>query len=119
MARYLGDYTKDDTRTVYIYCLVDPRTSKIRYVGQTVNPKTRLSGHWAIACGSAIMRVWIRELKSINVKPMLVVLEETTGFYAFKMEHKWIEAFRNAGAPLLNQTYRKPDYRAITDERGY
>ena len=68
---------------IYIYALVDPRDDQVRYVGQTRQPKTRLIGH-SNPCsnkGDGPKQVWIRELLSHNLKPVMKILEtlETLG----------------------------------------
>jgi group I intron endonuclease len=65
----------------YIYCLKDPRTNEIRYVGQTINePRKRLSQHihQEKRTKGKLTHVnsWIRNLKQFNLSPIMEILEE-------------------------------------------
>lgn len=88
-------------RPVYIYCLVDPRDESVRYVGCSVCPKERLKQHYANTTSNKAMRPWIAELRSLNVKPMLVLLEECWSGKEDEQEEKWYQRFKQVGEPLL------------------
>ena len=65
----------------YIYCLKDPRTDEIRYVGQTINdPKKRMAQHIhqeKRTTGKLThVNSWIRNLKQSNLCPIMEILEE-------------------------------------------
>ena len=67
----------------YIYCLKDPRTLEIRYIGQTINdPKKRLSQHihQEKRTKGKLTHVhsWVRNLKKENLRPIMEILEECT-----------------------------------------
>lgn len=101
-------------RTVWIYGLVDPRDQLIKYVGQTVNLKTRYTALMtvsSISCSYAV-RAWVSDVKAEKKKPFMITLEQTDQTNAGKVELKWIMLFLEAGAPLLNQQiYEAHDYR--------
>ncbi len=62
-------------RAYYIYTLIDPRDSQVRYVGCTVSPKTRLRSH--ISNDHNAMRTkleWMAAMKSAGVVPVMHVM---------------------------------------------
>lgn len=100
-------------RTVWIYAMIDPRDQLVKYIGQTVNLKTRYSAicHGVISCSMKV-REWVHGMKQDKVKPTMIILQETNQTDAGKVELKWIMTFLEAGAPLLNQQlYEAHDYR--------
>lgn len=99
-----------EPRTTWVYALVDPRNSKIRYVGQTVNLTTRLRNH--IYSPHVRVSGWIRELRDNDVRPIMVTLEETDSLRCFAIELKWIRLLLEADAPLLNKLHTTADDRA-------
>lgn len=92
--------------TVYIYSLSDPRTLKIRYVGQTCNLKTRVYIHMYKPSGN--MKEWINDLKANGLKPIVTILEETDYSGANEAEGNWYAVFVKARSPILN--IKVPDY---------
>ena len=60
-----------DKRT---YILVDPRDNKIKYVGQTMYPDSRLANHLSPSNKNIDMRNWVNELKKVGKKPKLVTI---------------------------------------------
>ena len=87
-----------------IYALVDPRTSQIRYVGQTQNhPEIRLDGHLHKKDDNKAKRAWIDELRRLSLKPVAVVLEYVpTLREALIAETEWIRRGKESGWQLLN-----------------
>jgi hypothetical protein len=87
-----------------IYALVDPRTSQIRYVGQTLNhPEIRLDGHLHKKDENKAKRAWIDELRRLSLKPTAVVLEYVpTLREAIIVEAEWIRRGKESGWQLLN-----------------
>lgn len=61
----------------YIYTLDCPIDGESKYVGCTKNPKTRLSGHMATGSENKRKNAWIKELKSVGLKPVLTVRAQT------------------------------------------
>jgi hypothetical protein len=65
---------KQTAKPVTIYALVDPRDGVVRYVGQTVDVKTRAREHRHPGGGGPYMHRWKRELDSLGLTPRFVVL---------------------------------------------
>jgi hypothetical protein len=93
-----------------IYCLCDPRTDEIRYVGQSVDPANRLKGHKSDRDGTA-KSAWVAELRSEGLEPTLVVLSTVPAAEAAMAEQWFIEGYRRGGHPLLNaqKAYELPE----------
>ena len=89
---------------VFIYALIDPRTSKIRYIGKTVNLKQRLSNQ--LNENSKTHRCnWIKGIKSDGLKPIQCVLQTLSDEQDWKAaEIKWIAIARKYGWNLVNST---------------
>jgi hypothetical protein len=67
-----------ENKVYYIYALVDPLTSTVRYIGCTTNPKSRRSCHLSpSAWGRKAKIEWTNELLAQNLKPDFVVLSTT------------------------------------------
>lgn len=83
---------------VAIYVLVDPRDSTVRYVGRTFSPATRLTGHVSAAATSTrVMRAWVEELKAIDRRPTMTVMERATRDVYHAVEARWIAYYRARG----------------------
>lgn len=89
---------------VYIYCLQDPDTLEIRYIGKTVNPKQRYSAH--LRDDSQCHRAnWIKNLRQQNKMPLMAIIEEAVGEYDWQAaEAYWIAWARAHGLNLTNST---------------
>jgi hypothetical protein len=92
--------------TVYIYDLSDPRTSEVRYIGKSVNPKERLATHIRDARRGVVVHCkrWIDGLLQQGLLPVLGIIEKTTKENANEAECYWIACFRFMGANLTNRT---------------
>lgn len=89
--------------TVYIYGLKDPETKEIRYVGKSNNPKLRYRCH--IKCSDTSnnhKHGWIMELYRKNLKPELLILEETDEEHWEEREKYWIKFGLDNDWPLTN-----------------
>jgi len=85
LLRYLYWYEKhgDHGRTHYIYTLADPRTKIVHYVGQTSNPKKRLSAHKAKGKHALSgkenldgLTTWLANLASEGLPPIIDVYKK-------------------------------------------
>jgi hypothetical protein len=87
-----------------VYVLVDPRDSTVRYVGSTSNPQAREKSHRLVsgAC-NPLMREWIRELRSLDLAPHLVVIDIDEKRYS-RREERWILTLRRRGR-LYNRAH--------------
>ncbi len=95
----------DHAKPKYIYGLVDPRDLSVRYIGATVNPKTRYGSHLTDKFGSKKKREWIAELKLKDLKPTLKVFEKVTSGAYDEAEAKWIQYFKHKGFTLTNSEF--------------
>lgn len=58
----------------WIYGLADPRDGRIRYIGKSANPLSRLSSH--ARKGARKVCAWYAELNALGLGPCLVFLEK-------------------------------------------
>ena len=87
----------------YIYYLADPRNGEVKYVGRTVNLKSRLKNHLNKAKNKGTRRVnWITSLRSEGVKPSLIVVDKVPLGEGRFWEKFWISQFLVWGFDLLN-----------------
>lgn len=93
-------------RTWYIYVLIDPRTDAVRYVGVTVAPQHRLTGHIRDASYQSTRKAnWIKQLLRCELRPEMRILEEVIGHdLSREAERRWIAHYRAEGAILTNAT---------------
>lgn len=93
-------------RNVYIYGLYDPRTDEIRYVGKTVNQQTRLWSHvrnnTKEVGTNAQKSAWVNELKSLNLKPIMKIIEVCNDDTWPEREKYWIGYYQKLGKDLFN-----------------
>jgi GIY-YIG catalytic domain len=83
----------------HIYALVDPRDETIHYIGQTSNPKARLSGHFSgFSAGSS---QWVEKLRGAGFRPIFHLLETCEGNVDLR-EQYWIRACLLMGEPIEN-----------------
>lgn len=94
-----------ENRVHHIYVLVDPRDSRIHYVGRTHQPKLRLRGHLADARnGKATPKrtKWIQRLAEQGLAPVMVTVELCRWPEAKEREIFWIKLLRKHKAELYN-----------------
>lgn len=90
--------------TVFIYCLSDPETHEIRYVGKAIDVRARLSSHLGDKKSSHKSH-WIKSLLSRGLKPELEILEsffESNDLDWQESERWWISYLRFIGCKLTN-----------------
>lgn len=87
----------------YVYALVDPRDSRIYYIGGASYLRHRLTSHLSEARHRKSTRdhpknIWLRDLMSSGHVPIVVVVGNGVWFN----EKKWIAILYRLGAPLTN-----------------
>lgn len=90
-------------KPIYIYTLSCPITGFVKYVGKTVDPKTRLRKH-ITAKKQAATSKWIFSLKDRGLLPIFEIIDETDLDNWQQMEIRYIKLFKSFGAPILNHT---------------
>lgn len=97
-----------DSKQWVIYALYDSRSpAMIRYVGKTVDLKTRLVGHICYARRTSKrthLVQWLRALDSEGLRPGHRILEHGCGPGWEEAERKWIKTYRREGHNLCNAT---------------
>ena len=76
--------------TINIYAMVDPRTSTVKYIGESRDIAKRYERH---ICETKVLRSWVSELKKLKLQPDLYILESTTQEKSRQKEQYWIERF--------------------------
>ncbi len=90
-------------RIVFIYGLRDPRDDVIKYVGKTNDLRKRLNYHLKGAGRHQTPKNnWLLKLKSLGLKPEMMVLEEVPENKWEDAERSWIEFFRCKSDQLKN-----------------
>lgn len=100
-------------RETWIYALVDPRDSRIRYIGKADNPHKRLLAHIGEAKKVpkmlnnplTIIRpryTWIHSLLLEGLQPIVVGIEKCPAENWREVENRWIFKLKEAGADLTN-----------------
>ena len=89
--------------TISIYVLLDPRTNRVCYVGQTSNPQKRLQMHRVVSPHlTSRKHQWVCDLRGVGLAPRLVVIQSVQAENADEEEKKWIAFYRSQGTDLLN-----------------
>lgn len=85
-----------------IYALLDPRTARARYIGKARDARKRLASHFRDSRRkNSPVHVWIRELSTLGLKPLMLVILREVGDWA-SAEREIIAKLRVAGYDLLN-----------------
>lgn len=87
-----------------VYALVDPRSNRVMYVGQSVDIDYRFRQHIKPSGydGNIEKRRWIAGLESAGLKPKLVVLAECDWPESDEIETQFIRNFKVSGQCELN-----------------
>lgn len=88
-----------------IYGLIDPRTAKIRYIGKSKHPRTRLQQHMEEGRfrRKSHLTCWLRQLKDAGLVPRIFTIEECAGDGAVE-EIFHIALAKSDGIDLTNGT---------------
>lgn len=90
-----------------IYCLCDPITEQVRYVGKTVNLYDRIKKHYKKSelKNKTHKNNWILSLIKNNFRAKVFVLEECDDLEQLNnAEIKWIKFYKESGSNLTNGT---------------
>lgn len=108
---------KSAVKSPCVYVLVDPRDSRIRYVGKTNWPEERFKQHLTdirlTYTSNDNKKAWVRELLALGLKPLMIILEQCTDDTVDHREWYWLALLKKAGADLLNMNMNgatSPDY---------
>lgn len=92
-------------RPVFIYALLDPITSAVRYAGQTVGPDRRLRTHIRQANEKQFHSAcWVKSLLNRGLQPVMEILDVVPDTEADFWEREYIQNFRERGFDLTNAT---------------
>lgn len=94
-----------NTKLCKIYVLIDPRTQKICYVGQTTSSlEERLKGHVYQSQNGNVTKClcWIKSLRKNKFMPIIKLIEDNAIWNESEIE--WIKYFKNNNVELLNHT---------------
>lgn len=90
--------------TIWIYCLKDPNTNKIRYVGKSIRPQDRLTNHMN-ETKPCHRTHWLQQLKRDGLRPILGILDFCREGESWQiLERSWIKRAKESGWPLTNST---------------
>lgn len=89
----------------YIYCLSDPISKEIRYIGKTNNIRSRYLNHLQTKGKTTHVASWVKHLQSKNINPTIDILEEfkETDNWEF-WEEFYISLYKSWGFSLTNLT---------------
>jgi group I intron endonuclease len=90
----------------FIYGLVDPLSSQIRYIGKADNPAKRYFRHLRenIKNPRTHKECWIASLLKNNLKPILEIIEETDAASWVEREKYYIAYYKSKKVDLTNAT---------------
>lgn len=89
---------------IYIYGLIDPFTSKVRYIGKTVKLKQRLDNQ-CNEKSKTYRSNWIQSLLKKGKKPVQVILQTLQDNEDWQFaERRWIYVAKKYGWNLVNTT---------------
>lgn len=93
-------------KKVAIYCMIDPRTAEVRYIGKTERSlKERIAEHYYQRnYRDYPVNLWIRELVNLGLKPLSMTLDEIDFNDWEEHEIYWVKTMRDSGFSLLNMT---------------
>jgi len=98
-------YNPTYTKITYIYCLKDPIDDKIKYIGKSDDPNSRLKEHIKKhKYTKTFKNNWIKKLSHYNLTPLIEIID-VVPFYEWGFWEKyWISQFKTWGFSLYNLT---------------
>jgi hypothetical protein len=107
MSTKLANGSRPGSAIMGVYGLEDPRTGRIRYVGQSIDIKFRYRRHLDAShyCGNRLKANWIAGLRELGLYPRLVTLGECRNLLELdELEKATIERLQEVGQADLNLT---------------
>lgn len=92
--------TREDV--VFIYVLIDPRDTEVRYIGQTLSPSSRIRNHKKISSKHDGLGIWIKELKAAGFSPEMKIVATATRETCYQEERGFILKYLLSGQRLFN-----------------
>lgn len=90
---------------VSIYCLIDPVSQQIRYIGKSNNIAKRYLGTWNIKIKEGKRKVnWIKSLLNKGLKPEVEIIDEVNEVEWQFWERHYISLYKSWGFNLTNST---------------
>ena len=92
--------------TTFIYGLIDPQTCRLRYIGKSDNPQSRLAQHISDTRHrrNTHCSTWIRSLLAKEIRPTIEVIDEVLISEWPAIEAAYIQFYREEGFDLVNHT---------------
>ena len=87
---------------IFVYTLICPVESVVKYIGITKDPEGRLSQH----CGDVFHKEknkWVRFLKKKKLKPVMKIIDMVPEKDKLTWEQHYVQLYKNNGAELLNK----------------
>ena len=94
---------------IEIYCLIDPRSGHVKYVGKAKSAKSRYRNHICNTKSKSYKSNWIRNLKLEELKPELLILDSVKESEWIFWEQHYISLFKSYGFILTNGTFGGDD----------
>ena len=91
---------------IYIYTLSHPLSGEVKYVGKTIDPKSRLRHHIKDAKSGRRNNLscnWVKSLLKLGLQPKMDIIDEIKGDWEW-LEVYWISQFKTWGFNLKNLT---------------
>lgn len=88
--------------TTFIYGLIDPRTTALKYVGKSNNPQLRFTSVHLNDVTKTPKVNWIKNLRKENLIPELFIIDEVNELEWQFWEQFYIAYFKSIGCKLTN-----------------
>lgn len=93
-------------KMAYIYALRENGSDEVRYVGQTVSPKSRLNAHQEDTPKSSDdlnpKRCWVKSVNDSGGQVEMIILDKCDIADAVRVEQQWIDYYREQSTLLTN-----------------